>query len=432
MHDPVLPAADVLALIQAEDRTRLLAALVRRFGDVDLAEDITQEAMAAALETWPRTGIPDSPLAWLMTTARRKAIDVVRRDAVRARRLAELHIEEQRRPAPGDGPPGIDEIPDDRLELLFTCCHPSLRPDEQIALTLRFLGGLTTVEVAAAFLVPVPTMQARLTRAKKRIRDHRIPLAVPGTDQVPQRLSSVLHTIYLVFTEGYAASASDTHIRSELTGEAIRLARIVARLLPGNSEALGLLGLLLLTESRSPARTGPDGLPVALEDQDRTTWNGALREEGIVLAQRAAGTAGHSGAPPGPYAVEAGIAAVHAEAPTFGQTDWPQVVALYDLLSAVRPGPVTALNRAVAIGRRDGMAAGLALLNELAASPELRRHHAYHAARAVTLEELGRAHDAAAAWDTAADVTSSPVERRYAVARRRRIRGGAAGRTAEP
>lgn len=419
------PAADEIARLQREDLTRLLAALVRRFGDVDLAEDIAQEAMASALETWPRTGVPDSPLAWLMTTAKRKAIDVVRRDAVLARRLAELRIEEERRAPAAPLDSGADEIPDDRLELFFTCCHPLLRPDEQIALTLRFLGGLSTVEVAAAFLVPVPTMQARLTRAKKRIRDHRIPLTVPDAAELTGRLPQVLHVIYLIFNEGYAATTDESHVRRELTGEAIRLARIVAALVQDQPEALGLLALLLLTDARSPARTDAAGLPVALEDQDRGLWERAQIEEGLTLARWAATSTGAAGGAPGPYAIEASIAAVHAESPTFAATDWDQLVALYDLLLAARPGPVVELGRAVAVGRCDGMDVGLAQLDSLADSPTLQRSHSFHAARAVTLEELGRDEEAATAWATAAECATSPNERAYAEIRRR-----AAGRTA--
>lgn len=412
MEDPAIPVAEELSRIQREDSSRLLAALVRRFGDIDLAEDIAQDAITTALETWPRTGIPEAPLAWLMTTARRRAIDVVRRDAMAARRLAELHVEEDRRSqqAPPTTP---DDIPDDRLELFFTCCHPTLRPDEQVALTLRFLGGLTTVEVAAAFLVPVATMQARLTRAKNRIKVTRIPIAVPDADLLPERLPVVLQVIYSIFTEGYATTSADVHIRSDLTAEAIRLARLVLQLMPGHSEVTGLLALLLLTEARAPARTDSEGLPVPLEDQDRRLWHRAMVEEGLTLAQEAARAAGHTGRQPGPHSIRAAIAAVHAEAPHFEATDWAQIVALYDLLAAVTPSPVTTLNRAIAVGRLDGFQVGLKLLDGLSGLSELQRHHPYHAARAVTLEHLGRDTEAAAAWRSAVACDVSPREREY-------------------
>ena len=419
MIDPVEATAEELIRVQREASSRLLAALVRRFGDLALAEDVAQDAMAAALETWPRTGIPASPLAWLLTTARRRAIDIVRRDAMAARRLAELRLEEERRsPA---APVADDGIPDDRLQLLFACCHPTLRQDEQIALTLRYLGGLSTQEVAAAFLVPVTTMQARLTRAKKRITVTRIPIRVPGAAELPDRLPAVLHVIYLIYTEGYAATAADVHVRSELTAEAIRLARITANLLPGESEVDGLLALLLLTEARAPARTDGEGLPIALEDQDRTLWLRPLLEEGIALAQQASGQGGISPAGLGPHVVQAAIAAVHAEAASFDDTDWGQVVVLYDLLRRIVPGPVVELNRAIAVGQLDGFQVGLRLLDRLGDSQEMQRYHPYHAARAVTLEGLERYPEAAAAWRAAGACTASPPEGAYITRRLTRL-----------
>lgn len=405
------PAAAELARIQREDSTRLVAALVRRFGDIDLAEDIAQEAMAAALETWPTTGVPRTPLAWLMTTAKRKAIDAVRRDATLARRLAELRVEESVRAPATQGLLPDAEIPDERLELFFGCCHPSLRLDEQIALTLRFLGGLSTAEVAAAFLVPIPTMQARLTRAKRRIRVNRIPMTVPEPEAMGERLPAVLHVVYLIFTEGYAATSGEDHLRPDLTGEAIRLARILAGFLPESSEVLGLLALLLLTETRSAARVDGDRLPVPLEHQDRAHWDTALRAEGLALAERAAALGGGSQA--GPYAIQGAIAAVHAEAPTFAESDWEQIAVLYRMLAAVQPGPVVALSRAVALGRRDGPETGLRLLDDLSDEPALQRHHPYHSARAVTLELLDRTDEAARAWRAAIEVADSAAERAY-------------------
>lgn len=422
MQTPAGLVAAELARVQREDGPRLLATLARRLGDIDLAEDVVQDAAEAALETWPRTGVPASPLAWLFTTARRKAIDRLRRDAVQARRLAELHVEEDRRGSPT---PPAGHIPDDRLELFFACCHPTLRPEEQLALTLRFLGGLDTQEVAAAFLVPVPTMQARLTRAKKRIRETRIPVAVPGPELLPERLPVVLRVIESIYTEGYAATSGQTHVRGELTTEAIRLARLALQLVPGSPDTLGLLALLLLTEARTEARTDTDGLPVPLEEQDRNLWSTPLLKEGLALAEEAAAASGASGRLPGAVVIRAAIAAVHGEATHFDQTDWGQLVALYDLLRTVTPSALVDLNRAVAIGRRDGFAAGLALLDALAEVPELQRHHPFHAARAVTLEMLGRERDATDAWLAARDATGATAERTYAERRITRL-GGAA------
>lgn len=406
---PVRSAPDALTALRREDRSRLLAALVSRFGDLDLAEDAAQDALTAALETWPATGVPDKPLAWLMTTATRKAIDRLRRERALTERLGRLHVEQEQRAAraPMVSPADPDEIPDDRLELMFACCHPTLRVEEQVALTLRCLAGLTTVEIARAFLVPVPTMQQRLVRAKKRMRVTRIPVRVPEPDELPARLSAVLTVIYLVFTEGYAATEGTDHLRTDLTREAIRLARIVHRLLPTEQEVTGLLALMVLVEARAPARTGSDGVPVPLPAQDRRRWDRLLLDEGLTLAQEA--TAGG----PAPYTVQAAIAAVHAEAPDFAFTDWRQIVALYDVLLALTPGPVVRLARAVAIGRRDGPEAGIAHLNELSVDPALSEHHPFHEARAVTLEMLGRPEEARRAWARAHALVRNEAERDY-------------------
>ncbi|AWH92100.1 RNA polymerase sigma factor [Dietzia lutea] len=402
-------ASDALVRIRHEERARLLAALMSRFGDPDLAEDAAQDAFVAAAESWPRTGVPDRPLAWLMTTATRKAIDRLRRERALTERLARLKVEQDRRrpPAASLSPADPDEIPDDRLELFFACCHPTLKVEEQVVLCLRYLAGLTTVEIAQAFLVPVATMQQRLVRAKKRMRVTRIPVRVPEASELPRRLPGVLAVVYLIYTEGYAATEGTDHIRSELTAEAIRLARIVHRLLPGVGEVTGLLALMLLTQARAPARTDSGGMPVPLGEQDRATWDPLLLAEGLTLAREAA-----SGGP-GPYAVQAAIAAVHAEATTFDTTDWAQIAVLYDVLAGIAPGPTVSLGRAVARGRRDGPAVGIAELDALSSDPALRRHHPFHEARAVTLEMLGRSEEAREAWSRAHELALNDAERGY-------------------
>ena len=308
-------------------------------------------------------------------------------------------------------PADPDEIPDDRLELFFACCHPTLKVEEQVALTLRCLAGLSTAEVAQAFLVPVPTMQQRLVRAKKRMRVTRIPVQVPGSAELPDRLSAVLTVIYLVFSEGYAATEGASHLRTDLTQEAIRLARIVHRLLPTQSEVTGLLGLMLLIQARAPARLDGDGLPVPLPEQDRRMWDRRLVEEGLVLAQKAAAGG------PAPYSVQAAVAAVHAEAPDFGSTDWRQIVALYDVLMVLAPGPVVRMARAVALGRRDGPEVGIRQLDLLSSDPTLAEHHPFHEARAVTLEMLGRPDEARQAWARAHALSRNDAERDYLLQR---------------
>lgn len=406
----------VLARVHREEHTRLLAILVRRFGDLDLAEDVAQEAMAAALSTWPRTGVPDSPLAWLVTTAKRKALDVVRRDTEYSRRLARLHIESEGQLAPAADVPTLhgDDLPDERLAMLFGSCHPAIVPADRIALMLRFVGGLSTAEVAESLLLPVPTLQARITRAKKRIRSSGVPLHVPEDPaERARRLPFVLATIHLVFTEGYAATTGKHPLRADLTTEAIRLARILQRLLPQAAEPEGLLALFLLTEARSPARIDADGVPIALEDQDRSAWSRDLIDEGVGRAESA--TARPDA---GRYTIQAAIAAVHAEAPTFEATDWAQIVALYDLLLLRDPGPVTRMNRAIAVGRRDGFTRGLELLDALADEPELDRHHPFHLARALTLEELGRADAAHEAYGRALALAGNRAEQVYIERRR--------------
>lgn len=404
---------DVLSRFHRDEHSRLLAVLVRRFGDLDLAEEAAQEAMEAALVSWPATGVPANPLAWLITAAKRKALDRIRRDAVLARRLAELCIEQGASaavvPAAEDTALAAGKLPDDRLAMLFCSCHPAIGPADRIALMLRFVGGLSTAEVAQALLVPVPTLQARITRAKRRIAVNRIPIRVPEDPlELRRRLPLVLSAISLIFTEGYDATTGASHLRTELTGEAIRLARIVQSLLPAQAEPVGLLALLLLTDARRAAREDSDGVPVPLEDQDRGRWDTGRITEGVRLVQRAAALPAA-----GRFTVQASIAAVHAEAPTFEQTDWRQVVALYDLLLGLGEDPVVQMNRAIAVGRRDTPADGLRLLAGLAGEPELSRHHPYHVALALFSEQVGRKDDAASAWRRARELVDNDAQRRF-------------------
>lgn len=398
------PVALVAAVFR-EERGRLLAALVRRFGDLDLAEEVTSEAVEAALTSWPVNGVPPRPGAWLMTTARRRAIDRLRRDQAYAARLAILQVEAERVgpvPAPDVG----GDLPDERLLLFFTCAHPALAAEDRGALTLRFLAGLTTTEVARAFLVPAETMAKRITRAKKKIRQARIPFRVPSADELPQRLPGVLQAVYSIFTEGYAASAGPRLQRIDLAEEAIRLARILRRLLPAEREVAGLLALMVLVHARRDARTGPDGELVLLDDQDRGRWDRAMIEEGIGLVRVAL-----TGGPPGRYGVQAAIAALHNEAADVATTDWPQIVALYDVLLALTESPIVAVNRAVAVAMRDGPQAGLVLLNELAGETLLRGYHPYTVARADLLHRAGRHAEAAVAYRQALDLAGTAPER---------------------
>ncbi|MBM4525997.1 RNA polymerase sigma factor [Rhodococcus hoagii] len=390
-----------------EERGRLLAALVSRFGDLDLAEEATSEAIEAALRRWPVDGVPSKPGAWLLTTARRRAVDRLRRDQVLAARIAVLQVEADRAdPAPAADVGG--ELPDERLQLFFTCAHPALPAEDRTALTLRCLAGLTTSEVARAFLVPTATMAKRITRAKKRIHDLRIPFRVPDADELPQRLPGVLQVLYAIFTEGYAASTGPRLQRLDVAEEAIRLTRVLHRLLPGEREIAGLLALMLLVHARRGARTGPGGEMVLLEDQNRAVWDRPLIEEGSALV-----LVSLTGGPPGAYGVQAAIAALHDEAPDVASTDWPQIVALYDVLLRLVPSPVVAMSRAVAVAMRDGPAAGLTLLDELSEEPQLRAHHPYVAARAELLARLGRREEAAAEYRHALDLVGTDPERDY-------------------
>ena len=391
-----------------------MATLIRALGDFDLAEDAVQEAFAIAIERWPIAGVPDNPGAWITTTARNRAIDRIRRQrrlrdkTEQLRQLAELEAIGSSTPAGQER--AMSGIADDRLRLIFTCCHPALAPEARVALTLRTLGGLTTREIARAFLVPEPTVAQRLVRAKRKIRDARIPYRVPPAELLHERLAAVLAVLYLVFNEGYSATESPGLIRPELCEEAIRLARVLADLMPDEPEVLGLLALLLLQHSRRDARVGPGGQLVLLEDQDRSTWDRRAIHEGVGLVRRALRSAARAA---GPYALQAAIAAIHAEAANPDETDWPQIVALYGLLVRVQPTPVVELNRAVAVAMADGPAVGLAILDRLDASGSLAAYHLLHSARADLLRRLGRDPEAADAYRRALSLATNPVERGF-------------------
>jgi RNA polymerase sigma-70 factor (ECF subfamily) len=395
---------EVEAVYRAESR-RVLATLIRLLGDFDLAEEALHDAFRAALEQWPRDGLPANPRAWLVSAGRFKAIDGIRR---RARFAALDDVADEVEAIPDEGAPWERQsVEDDRLRLIFTCCHPALAPDAQVALTLREVCGLTTEAIASAFLVPAPTLAQRIVRAKAKIRAARIPYEVPAAAELPQRLDAVLRVIYLVFNEGYAASSGEALTRPDLSAEAIRLGRLLVELLP-EPEALGLLALMLLHESRRAARTSAEGDLVLLEDQDRSLWDRAMTSEGKALIERALGSRRF-----GPYTLQAAIAAVHAEAPTAAATDWTQIVALYDVLARVEPSPVIELNRAVAVAMRDGPAAGLALVDALLADGELVEYRLAHAARADLCRRLGRRADARAAYERALALTRQAAERRF-------------------
>ena len=381
-------------------------------GDIDLAEESVQDAFIAALEHWPRDGLPPNPGAWIATTARNRAIDRLRR----AKKLTEK-AEELGRQMTADsadqepGPEMLTDRPaveDDRLRLIFTCCHPALAADAQIALTLRLLGGLRTPEIARAFLLPEATLAQRLVRAKRKISSAGIPYRVPEAEDLPARLGSVLHVLYLVFNEGYSASAGATVVRRELTSEAIRLARLVVALLPSEGEALGLLALLLLQDSRRDARQDARGELVLLADQDRSQWDRARIADGLAALSRAARMDAR-----GPYQLQALIAAEHARAARAADTDWPRIVSLYDELLAAQPSPVIALNRAVAVSMAGGPAAGLALVDEIAASGDLADYHLLHSTRGELLRRLGRLEEARLALARARELATNEVDRRY-------------------
>jgi RNA polymerase sigma-70 factor (ECF subfamily) len=392
--------------IYRSDSRRVLATLIRLLGDFDLAEEALHEAFEAAVVRWPVEGVPDNPRAWLVSTGRFKAIDRVRRRAKfdttlapALRRFAEAEVSA---PVVDD-----DTVEDDRLRLIFTCCHPALGADAQVALTLREVCGLTTEEIAHAFLAPTPTLAQRIVRAKAKIRDARIPYQVPSRGELPERLGTVLHVIYLVFNEGYSASSGSSLTRHDLSAEAITLGRLLVELLP-DAEALGLLALMLLHDSRRAARVSPDGELVLLHEQNRALWNRAQIAEGLRLVERALTSRGF-----GPYALQAAIAAIHAEAAAAETTDWAQIAGLYDVLLRADPSPIVELNRAVAIAMRDGPAAGLLLIDALLDRGELADYHLAHSARADLLRRLSRDADAIVAYERALALTKQEPERRF-------------------
>jgi len=402
--------------IYRSDSRRVLATLIRLLGDFDLAEEALHDAIAEALERWPEGGVPANPCAWLVSAGRFKAIDRLRRRAKFDATLASLAARFD-----GDAaslPPELDEdgVVDDRLRLIFTCCHPALNPDAQIALTLREVCGLTTEEVAHAFLTPAPTLAQRIVRAKAKIRDARIPYEIPSRVDLPGRLDSVLHVVYLVFNEGYLASSGASLTRPDLSAEALRLGRLLVELLP-EPEAMGLLALMLLHEARRAARTSASGELILLEDQDRARWNRGQIEEGVALVERALASRRF-----GPYTLQAAIAAVHAEAPNAAVTDWRQIVGLYDVLLKADPSPVVALNRAAAVAMWEGPEAGLALIDDLFATGQLAGYHLAHAAKADLCRRLGRTTEAIAAYERAASLATQEPERRFLARRLAELR----------
>jgi RNA polymerase sigma-70 factor, ECF subfamily len=389
------------SIYRTESR-RVFATLVRLLGDFDVAEEALHDAFRAALEQWPNEGIPQNPRAWLVSAGRFKAIDAIRRQA----RFEGLDSEKAEA-IPAEEPAEAEEIEDDRLRLVFTCCHPALAPDAQVALTLREVCGLTTEEIARAFLTPAPTLAQRIVRAKGKIRDARIPYEVPGASELPERLDAVLRVLYLVFNEGYAASSGASLTRADLSGEAIRVARLLIRLLP-EPEAIGMLGLMLLQESRRAARATSGGDIIILEEQDRAAWDRGLITEGVALVERALASRRF-----GPYTLQAAIAAVHAEAPSTAATDWPQIVGLYDVLLQADPSPVIELNRAVAVAMRDGPAAGLPLVEALLKGKDLAGYHLAHAVRADLYRRLGRDREARQSYERALQLARLEPERRF-------------------
>ena len=413
-----MPDADVEGLLR-QLAPQVLGAVVRRYGHFDTAEDATQEALLAAAMRWPTDGVPDDPRAWLITVASRRLTDLLRSQQARRRRedtVAGRALPEQWLASAADRPASDA---DDTLVLLFLCCHPVLSPASQIALTLRAVGGLTTAEIARAFLVPEDTMTRRISRAKQRIRDSGVPFALPPAGERGDQLGAVLHVLYLIFNEGYASTSGPHLHRTELSAEAIRLARLVHRLLPDDGEVTGLLALMLLTDARRPARTGPDGELVPMASQDRSRWDADAITEGVALI-----TAALPRGPTGPYQLQAAIAALHDEAPSAEATDWPQIVALYELLRRLSDNPVVALNHAVAVAMARGPQAGLELLGALQADQRIAGDHRLHAVRAHLLELAGDRAGARDAYQAAAGLTTNLPQQRYLNARAARLADG--------
>jgi RNA polymerase sigma-70 factor (ECF subfamily) len=408
---------EVLDDVYRAESRRVLATLIRLLGDFDLAEEALHDAFAAALEQWPEKGIPDNPRNWLVSAGRFRAIDHLRRRAAFDKRSAAVAREWS---APSDLEseiPEDGEIPDDRLRLIFTCCHPALATDAQVALTLRTVCGLTTEEIAGAFLVPAPTLAQRIVRAKSKIRDARIPYEVPRQPDLADRLDAVLAVLYLIFNEGYSASFGDTVTRADLSSEAIRLTRTVTELLP-DPEAVGLLALMLLHDSRRDARISADGELMLLEEQDRARWNHAQISEGVALVERALASRRV-----GPYVLQAAIAAVHAEAASSGETDWRQIVGLYDVLLRVQPSVVVELNRAAALAMTGALEEGLAAIDALLARGELASYQLAHSARADLLRRLGRREEALRAYERALELATQEPQRRFLARRMEEVRG---------
>ncbi len=388
-----------------QESGKIIAGLIRQFGDFDIAEEAMQDAMVEALDHWASSGAPNNPAAWITTTAKRKAIDRLRRGRTRDEYALEARAEP---PATVDEMQHDSPFQDDRLPLIFTCCHPALRLEAQVALTLRTLGGLTTPEIARAFLSPEATLAQRLVRAKRKIREARIPYRVPSADQLPERLEAVLAVLYLIFNEGYSATSGDALVRCDLAAEAIRLARLLHELMPEQQDLTGLLALLLLQDSRREARAGAEGELITLEEQDRTKWDAKQIAEGLKLLEGLGPIVD-----PGPYVLQAAIAAEHARASTAQQTDWARIVTLYDALYEIHPSAVVALNRAAAIAMASGYERGLALIDELGQSGELDGYHLYDAARADLLRRLGRNAEASSAYRAALELVTNQSERQY-------------------